>query len=326
MKKPLWLIICLVSLLLVIVSCNTTDNTSDPEEAQRKNTNGNTNQQASDSNISDNQNGDGALAYDPPSMDDLDPENPMTEYIVYGQKIFNETDTALDDYVGNQLSCASCHADGGLSKSSSMVGVTTQFPQYRAREGVVFTLEDRINGCMLRSMNGERIPTDSKEMRAMVSYLTYISEGIEVGEDIPWRMLNTMKEIPYPSVENGEKLYAEKNCITCHGENGEGIGANTGPALWGDNSFNDGAGMARMVKMAGYIKNNMPPGDEELTDQQAADLAAYILSQDRPEWEGHDTDWPNGGRPTDIMDKERRERIREGSFDWSEIDNVVQPD
>src|SRR5690606_11894418 len=71
------------------------------------------------------------LAYNPPSLDDLDPDNPKTDYIKYGEEIFNETHVVLDDYVGNKLSCQSCHADGGLSNASSMVGVTTQFPQYR---------------------------------------------------------------------------------------------------------------------------------------------------------------------------------------------------
>lgn len=284
-------------------------------------------QNGKDEAANNNQEDDGELAYDPPSMDDLDPDDPMTEYIEYGEELFNETNELLPENVGNELSCQSCHADGGLGVNSSMVGVSTQFPQYRPREGVVFTLEDRINGCMKRSMNGSDIDYDSKEMRSLTAYLTYISEGIETGEDIPWRMLNTMEEIPEPDVARGEELYEEKNCLSCHGSEGAGTGANSGPALWGDDSFNDGAGINRMAKMAGYIQNNMPPDEEEkLSDQEAADLAAYLLSHDRPEWEHHDEDWPEGGRPTDIIDQDRREQIREGTFDWTEIDNIVPAD
>lgn len=264
------------------------------------------------------------LAYEPPSIDDLDPDDPMTPIIEYGEELFNETNTVLPEKVGNELSCMSCHADGGISQSSSMVGVTTQYPMYIPRSGHAVTLQDRINGCMVRSMNGEKLDQDSEEMRAMESYLAFISEGIEMGESIPWRMLNSMDEVPEPSIESGEELYETKNCLSCHATDGSGTGANSGPALWGDNSFNDGAGMGRLTKMAGYIQNNMPIGEEyELTDQEAADLAAYILSQDRPEWKGHDTDWPNGGRPTDIIDKERREQIQAGTFDWTEIENVI---
>lgn len=260
----------------------------------------------------------------PPSMEDLDPDDPMTEAIKYGEEIFNETNVVMADYVGNELSCQSCHADGGLSQSSSMVGVTADYPQYRPREGITFTLEDRINGCMIRSMNGEMIPSDSEEMRALISYLTYISEGVEIGAERPWVTVNSMDEVPEPNVENGEELYEKKNCLSCHGDDGQGTGANTGPALWGENSFNDGAGMGRLTKMAGYLQNNMPIGAEyELTDQEAADLAAFLLMQDRPVWEGHDDDFPHGNRPTDIITEDRREKIRNGEFDWSEIENVV---
>lgn len=305
-----WISFSLLILIIALVACS-----GDNEPADNAQENEGTDEEAGDSE---------ELAYDPPSMDDLDPDDPMTEYIEYGEEVFNETNVVLPDNVGNELSCQSCHADGGVSQSSSMVGVTTQFPQYRPREGDIFTLEDRINGCMIRSMNGEMIPADGKEMRSMMAYLSYISEGIEEGEEIPWRMLNTMEEIPEPSVESGVELYEEKNCLSCHATDGSGTGANSGPALWGDDSFNDGAGMARMTKMAGYIQNNMPIGEtDELTDQEAADLAAYILSQDRPEWEGHDDDFPGIDRPTDIMDKEAREKLQDGTFDWSEVDNVV---
>lgn len=266
---------------------------------------------------------DGELEFNPPSLDDLDPEDPRTEFIEYGNELFSESNVVMPEHVGNELSCASCHANGGLAQSNSMVGVVPNFPEFNKRAGTMFTIEDRINGCMIRSMNGEELEEDSREMRSMVAFLTYISEGIEVGEDIPWRVPSNMPEIPEPDFVNGEELYEQLNCMTCHATDGSGTGANTGPALWGDNSFNDGAGMARLSKAAGYIQDNMPPGGEgTLSDQEAADLAAYMLAQYRPEFDGHANDWPNG-RPTDIFDRERVESIKNGTFDWSEIDNVI---
>lgn len=266
---------------------------------------------------------DGEIQFNPPSLDDLDPEDPMSEFIIYGEELFSESNTVMSEHVGNELSCASCHANGGAAITNSMVGVVPNFPEYNKRAGTVFTIEDRINGCMIRSMNGEMLEEDSREMRALVAYLTYLSEGIEIGADIPWRKPSMMEEIPEPDIVNGEELYETKNCMTCHATDGSGTGPNTGPALWGDNSFNDGAGMARLSKAAGYIQDNMPPGGEgTLTDQEAADLAAYILSQYRPEFDGHDNDWPNG-RPTDIFDRERVEQIQNGTFDWTEIENVI---
>src|SRR5690606_22108631 len=144
--------------------------------------------------------------------------------------------------------------------------------------------------CMVRSMNGVKFPEGSEDLNAMVAYLTYISEGIpvEMNADLPWRHKNNMDDVPTPNVDDGEALY-QKSCIACHAGDGSGTGSNTGPALWGDDSFNDGAGIARMTKMAGYIQQNMPVGAENtLTDQEASDLAAFLLSQDRPEWPNHD--------------------------------------
>ncbi|HAQ08303.1 MAG TPA: C cytochrome, partial [Bacillus bacterium] len=240
-----------------------------------------------------------------------------------GEKLINETNTIADEYVGNNLSCASCHANGGTVKDSSpLVGLTSVFPEYRPREGVVFTLEDRINGCMVRSMNGKEIPYNSEEMRAMMAYLQYLSKDIPGSADMAWRAPKEPKQYPVPSVEDGEKAYAQ-SCASCHAADGSGTGANTGPAVWGENSFNDGAGMSRFAKMAGYVQKNMPKGQGgTLSDQDAANIAAYILIQDRPEWKGHATDWPNGGRPGDIMSKEKREQVKNGIITWEEIVTV----
>ncbi|MFA8439395.1 c-type cytochrome [Pueribacillus sp. YX66] len=259
------------------------------------------------------------ISFNPPSLDDV-PDGPLGEAIKDGYNLVNETHVYADDYVGNQLSCTSCHAGAGLEElGSPFVGVTTQYPQYRPREGIVFTLEDRINGCMIRSMNGKPFPNDSPEMRSMIAYFTYISEGIPVGAELPWREQNNMKEIPIPNLADGEELY-QQSCVACHAVDGSGIGANTGPALWGENSFNDGAGMTRLSKMAAFIQQNMPPGGEgTFTDQEAVNIAAYILQHDRPEFADKDKDFPHGGKPSDFIDKERREQIKNGTIDWKEV-------
>ncbi|WP_373895230.1 c-type cytochrome [Virgibacillus sp. CBA3643] len=260
---------------------------------------------------------------DVPSVEDLDPDDPMTPYIEYGAEIFNDTATVLPERTGNKMSCASCHSNGGVSNTISMVGVTTNYPAFRPRENTIFTIEDRINGCMKRSMNGEELEFESEEMRAITSYLTYISEDIKK-EDTEWLGLDSMEEVPEPDVVEGEELFVEKNCMSCHATDGSGKGMTSGPPLWGEGSFNDGAGMNRLSDAAGFIKEYMPKHNpNSLTDQEAADLAAYFLSHERPVWEGHDEDWENGGRPTDIITQERREQIRNGTFDWTELDNVV---
>jgi len=70
----------------------------------------------------------------------------------------------------------------------------------------------------------------------------------------------------------------------------------TYPALWGKNSFNDGAGLYRISNFAKYIKYNMPLGvthrNPQLTDEEAWDVAAFIVSQARPHI-NVPKDWPD---------------------------------
>lgn len=268
------------------------------------------------------------IAHNPPSMDDV-PEGPLGEAILRGYDLTNDTSTVLRSEAAsvedgqkrvNELSCTSCHAGAGLDEeTSSLVGMAAVYPMYIPRSGQIVTLEERINGCMVRSMNGEKFAEDDEDLDAMVAYLTYISEGIPVGAELNWRHQSNIDDLPVPNIDDGEALY-QQSCMSCHAGDGSGIGSNTGPALWGDGSFNDGAGIARMTKMAGYIQNNMPIGaPKTLSDQESSDLAAYILAQDRPEWKNHDKDWPGGNRPTDIMTKERRDEVKDGTIDWEEV-------
>jgi thiosulfate dehydrogenase len=91
-------------------------------------------------------------------------------------------------------------------------------------------------------------------------------------------------------------------CAQCHGANGNG-GTFIGPVppLWGERSFNIGAGMARLRTLAAFVRHNMPfnqPGT--LSDQQAFDVAAYVISRPRPDLAGKEKDWPNGDPPPDV--------------------------
>ena len=37
-----------------------------------------------------------------------------------------------------------------------------------------------------------------------------------------------------------------------------------------------------------------------LSDQQAFDVAAYLVGRDRPDFRGKERDWPNGDPPPDV--------------------------
>jgi thiosulfate dehydrogenase len=209
-------------------------------------------------------------------------------------------------FAGNNLNCQSCHLEAGSKEFGlPFVGVYADFPNYRARSGAVGTVEDRIQGCMVRSMNGKPLPADSREMTAIVAYLKFLSSGRPVGAPTHGRGAGRMPELTRAADPvHGQAVYAQ-NCAACHGDHGQGqragaVGDAQGyvtPPLWGPDSFNDGAGMTRLINAANFVHNNMPNGvtwqAPALSTDDAWDVAAFVDSQPRPHKAQLDRDFPN---------------------------------
>ncbi|HEX9565807.1 MAG TPA: c-type cytochrome [Gemmatimonadaceae bacterium] len=215
-----------------------------------------------------------------------------------GRALLANTRDSLPDFVGNRLQCVHCHPDNGTRPNvMPWVGVYARFPQYRSRAGGIQIIEDRINDCMLRSMNGRPLVTESSDMRDIVAYMAFLSIGYPVFSTVDGQSFPRLDPLDADTVR-GAATFAAK-CAVCHGPDGEGT--DLYPALWGPGSFNIGAGMARVRTAAAFIKVAMPqtaPGT--LTDQEAYDLAALITSRPRPDFPGKERDWPNGDPPPDV--------------------------
>ncbi|HJU64216.1 MAG TPA: c-type cytochrome, partial [Gemmatimonadaceae bacterium] len=215
-----------------------------------------------------------------------------------GRALMVATRDSLPAHVGNALRCTSCHMNDGL-KANAMpfVGVYAQFPQYRSRSGKVIEMEDRINDCFERSMNGRPLARDGRDMIDIISYMSFLSYGVPVGARVEGQGIPRLQPMDGDSAR-GAQVYAQ-SCVVCHGANGEGTAA--APPVWGPRSYNIAAGMARVRTAAAFIKQAMPfdrPGS--LTDQQAFDVAAYVNSQSRPDYRGKEKDWPHGDPPPDV--------------------------
>ena len=182
--------------------------------------------------------------------------------------------------------------------------MTSIYPVYRSRAGRVNVIQERINGCFERSMNGKALELGSDDMNAMVSYMSWLSQDMPFGVSPEGRGFVKIDKSLTPNTANGKKLFAEK-CSVCHGANGEGQYKEDGiyiyPAVAGDDSFNDGAGMARTYTAAAFIKGKMPFGQgNTLTDQEAVDIADYFTHLPRPVKANKDKDWPKGDAPKDV--------------------------
>ncbi|MFN9067584.1 MAG: c-type cytochrome [Bdellovibrionales bacterium] len=202
------------------------------------------------------------------------------------------------------MNCTNCHLNSGTTPGAGpWVGVAARFPQYRARSAKIDTLEDRVNDCFERSLNGKRLPTGGSEMKDIIAYMNWISEGFDSGQDVIGSGMAKLKLNRKPDLDKGKVVYDNK-CLHCHQASGFGIVTETRkiiyPPLWGNDSFNIGAGMARLHTAAGFVKKNMPLGQEgSLSDDEAWDVAAYFTLQNRPDFKNKNKDWAKGGKPDD---------------------------
>lgn len=220
-------------------------------------------------------------------FDLADPDNAPTairENVRYGFRIFQQTQTYLPEYAGDAITCNNCHFVGGNTLGGknggiSLVGVSYKYPTYYEPEKRVISLAERINYCFTRSLNGRALTLDSKEMQALLDYLDWISYQVREIPEIPWLGLKKLTIDKAPDQENGKKIYAYR-CAACHGNNGEG--SEQAPPVWGDKSFNDKAGSDQLTLLSRFVFENMPHNNPILTEEEAIDVAGFIISKPRP--------------------------------------------
>ncbi|HMA72594.1 MAG TPA: c-type cytochrome [Xanthobacteraceae bacterium] len=246
----------------------------------------------------------------PPSIGAVG-DDPLGKLVKYGYALFTDTPNQIGPaagdpakrFSGGGLTCQSCHLKAGTQPYAvPLTGVWGQFPQYRAREAQVDTLEDRVNGCLERSMNGHAMPLDATEMKAYLAYMKWLSTGIPDGAKLIGAGMKSIKE-PGRAADlgNGAKVFIN-TCAACHGRDGLGQRAAKGagyqyPPLVGPDSYNNGAGMTRVLIAAAFVRHNMPYGttfdSPVLSDADAYDVAAYMNSLARPAKPNLDRDFPN---------------------------------
>lgn len=204
--------------------------------------------------------------------------------------------------ITNGMNCQNCHLEAGTKVfGNNYSAVFSTYPKMRARSGKIESVEKRINDCFERSLNGKAIPDSGREMKAMLAYMKWVGSEVVKGDVPGGSGLPELEYLDRPADPEKGKALFEAKCKVCHGANGNGLlnadgTAYTYPPLWGNASYNHGAGLFRLSRFAGYVKANMPQGatydNPQLSDEEAWDLAAFVNSQPRP---GKDlkADWPD---------------------------------
>jgi thiosulfate dehydrogenase len=231
----------------------------------------------------------------------------LKEQVEYGKELIAHTAKYLGPKglvlrISNGMNCQNCHLDAGTKVWGNNYGsVASTYPKMRARSGKVEDIYKRVNDCFERSLNGKALDTSGKEMQAIKAYIEFLGAGVAKGEKAKG---SGFKEMPYLDRAADPikgKLVYEAKCQSCHQPNGEGVKMIDGseytyPPLWGNNCYNDGAGLYRISNFARYVKNNMPFGvnhkTTQLSDEEAWDIAAFANSQVRPHL-NVPKDWPD---------------------------------
>lgn len=209
----------------------------------------------------------------------------------------------------NGMNCQNCHLDAGTRPWGNNYGaVWSTYPKFRERSGTNETVVKRVNDCIERSLNGRALDSTSREMQAILAYMEWVGTDVPKGKkpkgtgivDLPF-----LDRAADPA--RGERVFTAK-CVSCHNADGQGKKNTDGityqyPPLWGEHSYNIGAGLYRLSRFAGYVRNNMPQGatyeKPQLTDEEAWDVAAYVNAQQHPDRD-LSADWPRlTGKPID---------------------------
>ncbi len=222
------------------------------------------------------------------------PHDEFGDMVRYGRELLLNTayyvgpNGTKGRYLGNKMNCSNCHLKAGtVPYGLNFYSTHARYPQYRGRENRVMTLPERVNNCVERPHNGVPMPLDSKEMIAIVSYMKWLSSKVGVGQNVPG---DGAIDLQYPTraadPNKGAQVYAT-HCASCHGKNGEGqfngdSSTYIYPPLWGDFAFQCGSSMHRVLKMARFVKANMPHLKASwqkpfLTDIEAIDVSSFVV-------------------------------------------------
>jgi thiosulfate dehydrogenase len=209
----------------------------------------------------------------------------------------------------NGMNCQNCHLDAGTKPFGNNFGaVASTYPKFRERSGSIESIAKRVNDCFERSLNGKALDTNSTEMKAIIAYIKWLGQKVDKGTKPYGSGIMELSYLDRPADPIKGKAVFAAHCAKCHGDDGQGVARADGigyefPPLWGPHSYNEGAGLYRISRFAGFVYNNMPNTvnwhNPELTEAEAWDVAAFVNSQPRPK-KDLSADWPNlGGKPID---------------------------
>ena len=246
--------------------------------------------------------------WDPPSLYYDEVAGEERDLIAYGQDLIAHTSVYFGPkgsvtHISNGMNCQNCHLNAGRKNwGNNYSAVFSTYPKFRERSGAIETIYKRVSDCFERSLNGSAPDSNSKEYKAIYAYIKWVGKNVKKGEKPKGVGIEKLPFLERAADPEKGKLVFIAQCQSCHGTDGGGQLSPNGasyiyPPLWGEHSYNIGAGLFRISNFAGYIKSNMPfkqatHDNPKLSIEEAWDVAAFVNSQPRPS-KDLNKDWPD---------------------------------
>jgi thiosulfate dehydrogenase len=239
---------------------------------------------------------DSNLIWIPPDINNI-PNTEDGSLILYGRALiintayyFGPKGTVAN--AGNGMNCQNCHLEAGTKMfGNNFSKVANGYPRFKDRSGSIESIEKKVEDCFERSMNGYIIDSTGKEMKAIVAYLKWVGSKTKKNTSPPGSGIEDLPFMNRAADPSKGRMVFLRRCQSCHGKDGEGKLKENGfgflyPPLWGKFTFNTGASLYRISKLAGFVKNNMPYGTTYsrpiLSNEESWDVAAYINANYHP--------------------------------------------
>ena len=248
-------------------------------------------------------------SWHPPSLyTDRELEGEQRRLVILGQDLIARTALYLGPKgsianISNGMNCQNCHLQAGKKTWGNNYGaVASTYPRFRDRSGTIESIYKRVSDCFERSLNGTAPDSNSTEYQAIEAYIKWVGKETPLGVTPKGTGIYKLPYLNRAADPTKGKLAYQQKCQSCHGSDGQGQLANNGilfeyPPLWGEHSYNTGAGLYRISRFAGYIYSNMPwnktqHSNPALSIEECWDIAAFVNSQPRPERD-LSKDWPD---------------------------------
>lgn len=213
-----------------------------------------------------------------------------------GCNIFSNPQKYAGRFIRADIRCKDCHLDLGLMPETAPIGQAwVQSDKYDPVTGIILSYELRTMQCFINSSNGFKPNILDSVIQDLKIYGRYLAFKQDLREGIEYASRRFTKVPPTGEGDDyirGKVIYKEQ-CAMCHGEQGYGQKDKEGnvifPALAGPGSWNtDSRLFFEPFTLAAIIKTAMPAHNRgSLTEIEARDVAAYLVTLPRPAGDGY---------------------------------------